>query len=121
MTFNQQKNQISFREMKNLSFLVLGNIGIWKNIIEENIPDAKFLYQQDNDTFMEISRYSSFPFFTTNLTKKLNNFRPTLRTNSLKILDEAATLNLFANFLIEKKRHLMPSIEHLKSLLKDKN
>ena len=36
---------------------------IWKNIIEENIPNAKFLYQQDNDTFMEISRYSSFPFF----------------------------------------------------------
>lgn len=119
MTFNQQKNKISFREMENLSLLVLGNIGIWRNIIEENIPNAKFLYQQDNDTFMEISRYSSFPFFSTNLTKKLSNFRPTLRTDSLRITDTVATLKLYANFLHDNKHILMPTIDHFKALLQD--
>ncbi|SJZ88926.1 hypothetical protein SAMN02746011_02010 [Globicatella sulfidifaciens DSM 15739] len=92
---------------------------IWKNIIEENIPNAKFLYQQDNDTFMEISRYSSFPFFSTNLTKKLSNFRPTLRTDSLRITDTVATLKLYANFLHDNKHILMPTIDHFKALLQD--
>jgi len=37
--------------------------------VEDNIPDASFLYQEDFEAMCQTSRYSSFPFFFSNLTQ----------------------------------------------------
>lgn len=63
------KQHVTFDELRGLSFVVLDDIGPWKKIIHDNIPDAKFLYQDDYDALREITRYASFPYFTTNVTE----------------------------------------------------
>lgn len=62
------KTKTTFQEMAGFSFVVLRDIGIWQQIIEDNIPNAKFIYQDEVDDFNEIRRYSSLPYFTTNIT-----------------------------------------------------
>ncbi len=36
--------QVSFKDLAGLSFVVLNDIGPWKEIIQKYIPNAKFLY-----------------------------------------------------------------------------
>ena len=43
--------------------------GTWQQPVEDNIPDASFLYQEDFEAMCQTSRYSSFPFFFSNLTQ----------------------------------------------------
>ncbi|MEE6635350.1 hypothetical protein [Limosilactobacillus pontis] len=64
-----QKKQLTFTDLTGLSFLVVQDIGPWRQVVEDNIPDASFLYQEDLNTMGQISRYSSFPFFFSNLTQ----------------------------------------------------
>lgn len=45
--FLANKQQLTLKELKGLSFVVLNDIGPWKEIIQNNIPDAKFLYQAE--------------------------------------------------------------------------
>jgi len=69
MVVPANKTEITFQEMAGFSFVVLRDIGIWQQIIEDNIPNAKFIYQDEVDDFNEIRRYSSLPYFTTNITQ----------------------------------------------------
>lgn len=39
--------QVSFKDLAGLSFVVLNDIGPWKEIIQKYIPNAKFLYQEE--------------------------------------------------------------------------
>lgn len=38
------QRSITFEELKGLSFVVMDDIGPWKTIVQDNIPNAKFLY-----------------------------------------------------------------------------
>lgn len=108
MTTMTDKHEITFEELHGMSFLVLSDIGIWQDIIEHEIPNAKFLYQKDNDNFLEIRQHSFFPYFITNLTQKLhfNEVEQSERRTSLRITDAAASIPIYANYLIENKERL---------------
>ncbi|MFD0897843.1 LysR family transcriptional regulator [Loigolactobacillus binensis] len=107
--FMYQANQsaITFKELKGLSFLVLADIGAWNNVINQNIPETKFLYQQQSATFSEITKYSDFPFFSTNLSKFDPQFDQ--RNNSedsrieLPITDDAAHMPIYGSYLKSQK------------------
>lgn len=119
MTTTTDKSETSFNNLAGQSFLVLSDIGVWQEIIEKNIPRAKFLYQQNDDSFEEINRYANFPVFTTNLTNKLrseeiDNFD---RRIALKITDEVATVPIYANYLIEDKQRLAPLLSTIREKL----
>lgn len=64
-----QRQAVTFNDLTGMSFLVVQDIGPWKKIVEDNIPDAAFLYQADLGAMSQISRYSNFPFFFSNLTQ----------------------------------------------------
>ncbi|MGV3027348.1 LysR family transcriptional regulator [Streptococcus hyovaginalis] len=119
MTTTTDKSETSFNNLAGQSFLVLSDIGVWQEIIEKHIPRAKFLYQQNDDSFEEINRYANFPVFTTNLTNKLrseeiDNFD---RRIALKITDEVATVPIYANYLIEDKQRLAPLLSTIREKL----
>lgn len=119
MTTTTDKSETSFNNLAGQSFLVLSDIGVWQEIIEKHIPRAKFLYQQNDDSFEEINRYANFPIFTTNLTNKLrsegiDNFD---RRIALKITDEVATVPIYANYLIEDKQRLAPLLSTIREKL----
>ena len=99
--------QVSFKDLAGLSFVVLNDIGPWKEIIQKHIPNAKFLYQEEWTALTEITKYSSFPYFSTNITTA----NPQQRTSNddrvrLLITDEAATMTFYANYLKKQKSSL---------------
>lgn len=95
---------VTFAELRGMSFVVLNDIGPWRQVIQDNIPDAKFLYQTERIALREITNYSSFPFFTTNITEKysehhnLNNNQVTVPIDS-----PAATMDFYLNYLRDQK------------------
>ena len=65
------RKSVSFKELANTSFLVLQDIGPWKQLAEGCIPNVHFLYQDDLSALNELSRYSNFPTFSSNITDSL--------------------------------------------------
>ena len=110
--FLASKRAISFKELQGLSFIVLNDIGPWKQIIQDHIPNAKFLYQAEQDALTEITRYSNFPYFSTNMTahKPLND-RITIPIN-----DAAATMPFYISYLKTQRKRLQPIFKKLITL-----
>ena len=115
--FMYQANQssVTFNDLKGLSFLVLADIGPWKDIIQQEIPETKFLYQDQEDTFSEISKYSDFPFFSSNLSQLNPNFKLRDQPNNnripIPISDDNAKMEIYANYLKSNRRSLKEIIE----------
>lgn len=109
---NQQS--VTFKELRGISFVVLNNIGPWKAIVQEQIPDAKFLYQTGYDALKELTKYTNFPFFTTNITAQHNSedYRMVDRV-SLPITDPAATMTFYATYLKDQRTFLRPLVQAL--------
>ncbi|MCC4325493.1 LysR family transcriptional regulator [Limosilactobacillus reuteri] len=107
-------HQVSFRDLAGLSFVVLNDIGPWKEIIQKYIPNAKFLYQEEWAALTEITKYSSFPYFSTNIT----TVTPRQRTSNddrvrIPITDEAATMTFYANYLKKQRKSLTPLLNEI--------
>lgn len=110
------QQSITFSELKGLSFVVYNDIGPWKDIIQDNIPDAKFLYQAQRDALAEITRYSNFPFFSSSITSLHGSEQFQLQQEdrvTLPITDEAATMTFYATYLKSNKKILRPVIKEL--------
>lgn len=60
---------LKFADLAGNTFLCPQEIGFWKDIYESQIPDGKFIYQNESTEYKELLSFSSMPFFTTNLTK----------------------------------------------------
>ena len=108
------KKSVTFKELEGLSFLVLSDIGIWKEIIQDEIPNAKFLYQNAEANYNEIKNYYVFHFFITNITKANRQWSNNMTSDRIpvEISDKDATQVFYANFLKENKKRLEPVIEN---------
>ncbi|MCT4486504.1 LysR family transcriptional regulator [Levilactobacillus parabrevis] len=116
--FMYQANQssITFDELKNLSFLVLTDIGPWRAVIQHAIPNAKFLYQEQREAFEEISKYADFPYFSTNLSNSDAHFpKPTPEDGRVRvpISDEQASIAVYAAYLRSNTAAVTPIITTL--------
>lgn len=113
---NQTK--VKFSDLKGMSFIVWQEIGVWKDLIQKEIPDAKFLYQNERENFDEIRNYSIFPYFTTNLTKIDPNGRTEDMVDRMPVIidDKAATMSFYANYLVKNKKQLLPLITSMQEI-----
>lgn len=113
--YQASQSSLTFSDLNGLSFLVLSDIGIWKKIVQENIRDTKFLYQQQEETFSEISKYSDFPYFSTNISKLNPQFDQRDATDnnrvSIPIQDRVAQMGIYANYLKSQKKTVTPLLE----------
>lgn len=116
-TYLANKRSVTFQELKGLSFVVLTDIALWKDIIQDNIPNAKFLYQAQTDAFKEITKYSNFPYFSTNLSQLEPQNHPTLNDDRVQIpiTDSAAKMDFYASYLKEQKTRVEPIIKQINS------
>lgn len=111
-----QQSSITFPELKGLSFVVLSDIGPWKKVIQDNIPDAKFLYQAESQALHEITSYSSFPFFTTNITELMGR-RPSKDNQVLlPISSPAAAMDFYINYQRGQKKLAMSMLKPLREI-----
>ncbi|MGQ2373871.1 LysR family transcriptional regulator [Companilactobacillus zhachilii] len=111
-TYLANKNSVKFEELKGMSFIVINDIGIWKQIIQDNIPDAKFLYQEQYDAFQEITQYSNFPYFSTNISKSSDHL-PAQDDDRVKIpiSDDASKMDFYVSYLKSQKSKVNPLIK----------
>lgn len=111
----QHKN-VSFKQLAGLIFLVVQDTGPWEKIIEEQIPAAKFLYQQDLSSMRELSQYSNFPFFYSNLTEKTPaTFERFSNGNHTKlpIIDKNNKIEFYGTYLKKDRQLIQPFLKHL--------
>ena len=120
MVVPANKTETSFKEMAGFSFVVLRDIGIWQKIIEDNIPDAKFIYQDEVENFNEIRRYSSLPYFTTNIShiRRQNEKFPNRRIE-LNITDDTAKVDFYLTYLKSNKPQLKDDITTIQNTWAD--
>jgi len=116
--FMYQANQssITFAELKDLSFLVLADVGPWRTIIQQAIPNAKFLYQDQREAFEEISKYADFPSFSSNLSNDDSLFsQPTSEDSRVRIpiSDDRAHMSIYAAYLRANQAAVEPVITAL--------
>ena len=109
------QRQVTFKELAGLSFVVLNEIGPWKQIIQSNIPNAKFLYQTEYDALSELTKYTNFPFFTTNITQP-DNVYDTTDTVALPITDSSATMTFYVTYLKSQRKIIAPLVKKLVSV-----
>ncbi|WP_203639763.1 LysR family transcriptional regulator [Levilactobacillus wangkuiensis] len=119
--FMYQANQstVTFADLAGLSFVVPVDIGPWRAIIQDNIPDAKFFYQKEREALAEITKFSDFPYFATNVSP----FDPTLPLEAtvndnrrlLPISDAAAHMSIYANYLTAATSRVTPVITTLRA------
>lgn len=111
-----QKKQLTFADLAGLSFLVVQDIGPWRQLVEDNIPDASFLYQEDLNAMSQISRYSSFPFFFSNLTQ-VN--KPTMRRfdsdnrKAVRIVDPHNRMEVYGTYLKNDRDQIQPLLKQI--------
>lgn len=114
-----QEKTVTFNDLAGMSFLVVQDIGPWKKIIEDTIPHASFLYQEDLDAMSQVSRYSSFPFFFSNLTRKstttINRFDNDSR-NAIKIADPQNKIDFYGTYLKKDRQMIQPLLRKINQL-----
>ena len=111
------QQSVTFKELRGLSFVVLNDIGPWKKVIQDNIPDAKFLYQTQRDALAEITKFAAFPSFTTNVTDLVENHADAnLDRVELPISDEAAKMPFYVSYLKSQRPQLQNILKQIVEL-----
>ncbi|MFC6289051.1 LysR family transcriptional regulator [Levilactobacillus angrenensis] len=119
--FMSQANQpsVTFDQLKNLSFVVLDDIGPWRAIIQQHIPGAKFFYQEERGALAAITQFSDFPYFSTNITPlDPTPTQPPTDDNRrrLPITDAAAQMPVYANYLSSDAARVHPVIAQVTAI-----
>lgn len=100
--FMQLANQpsITFAELNALSLIVYQAIGPWQALVERELPDARIMFQPHQDDFVEIAKHSSFPYFTTSLSRFMAKNRLTDNDDRvpLPLTDAAAHMPIYATY-----------------------
>lgn len=69
-----KKKEISFEEVDGETFLINRNIGFWRNIVEKQMPNSKFLTQESSENVNELFENTNYLSFATDLGNKLNRY-----------------------------------------------
>lgn len=111
-------SSLTFKDLGNMSFLVFQDIGQWKKVIEDNIENANFLYQNDMNTMEAISQNSNFPFFISNLTQSLPSTTDRSSVDGpnrviVSLDDPNNQMEVYASYLTSNRRQLQPLLKKL--------
>ncbi len=108
-----QRKQVSFNDLAGLSFLVVQDISPWRDVVEENIPNATFLYQENLNA---ITRYSNFPFFFSNLTQAeevVTTRSPNDNRTPVKIDDPNNQMEVYGTYLKSNRDAVQPLLKEI--------
>ncbi|QNQ82246.1 LysR family transcriptional regulator [Lactobacillus sp. PV037] len=107
------KKSVTFKDLAGLSFLVVRDVGPWRKIQESNIPDAKFLYQEDLNSLDELTQYSNFPVFRSNLTLASHFEEKDDDRILIPIEDKNNTLEIYGSYLKEQRSTVQPLLKEI--------
>lgn len=111
-----QRKQVSFNDLAGLSFLVVQDIGPWRDVVEENIPNATFLYQENLNAMGQITRYSNFPFFFSNLAQAeevVATRSPNDNRTPVEIDDPNNRMEVYGTYLKSNRDAVQPVLKEI--------
>lgn len=106
---------LNFVDLEGGTFLCPQEIGFWKDIYESQIPNGKFIYQNQSSEYRDLLNYSSLPFFTTNLTKLDPKWGKNLPNNRIikSLSDQSAHQKFYISFLKRNQKRLTTFIQEI--------
>lgn len=85
------RDEIYLREMNGQTMLLVQNIGIWQDLVDQQMPNAHFLIQQDRAALEILRRESTLPYF---VTEPLGGMADPKR-KKIRILDDQAVKTFY--------------------------
>ena len=106
-------SSVSFSDINSGSFLVYRNLGVWESIGREYMPNARFIFQNGMDEYLEVVGASSLPTFDTDWGVILYG----QRTNrvSIPINDSAAKKTFYAVYKDNDRKRFDELIEQIRN------
>lgn len=106
-----KKKAVTFEDLAGVSFIVLQDIGPWKQIKEKAIPHPHFIYQDDFNSLRELTKYSQLPVFRSNLSNpgypELGNRVP------VRIADPKNRIDFYAVYRKDQRKSVAPLLDLL--------
>lgn len=87
------RGEVRFADLNGESFLMVKEVGFWDSIVRENMPDSRFLLQDDTAALSELILASALPSFATDLTLRIYGRRE--NTVYLPITDDSALTHYY--------------------------
>jgi len=86
--------EISFADMNGQNFLMLSDVGYWAELVRRNMPDSRFIIQNNLQDLGELISSSALPAFASNITIK-RGIRNTDGRIAVPFSDDDAKLDFF--------------------------
>lgn len=96
-----KKDGIYFREIGKTTMLLYGQIGFWHDIHTSNMPETRFIIQNDRQDFLDLVKESTLPSFVTDLSIRENKVPE--NKFIIPILDDSGTQTFYINYLKKNK------------------
>lgn len=110
---------VSFNDLNGHEFVLSDNIGEWREIIEQYLPNAQFLYQSQPEALRELVRYSNFPIFKSTITNYLDKSLSIIdkKRKFIPISNPEASIELYASYLKTDQHKVVPLISKMAKAL----
>ena len=106
-----QKKVVTFEDLAGVSFIVLQDIGPWKQIKENAIPNANFIYQDDMHSLAELTKYSQLPVFRSNLSSP--DYPAQDNRVPVRIADPKNRIDFYAVYRKDQRKSVAPLLDLL--------
>lgn len=108
---------VSFSDINSGSYLVYRDLGVWEDIGRKYMPNARFIFQNGMDEYLEVVRTSSLPTFDTDWGLIL--YGQTANRVSVPIHDGAAKRTFFAVYQESDRKRFGELIEQVRNTFVD--
>ncbi len=105
---------IHFKDMDGETFLMAGDIGIWKELVKRTMPHSKYVIQNDLDDLNIVVNSSSLPAFATDLTVRLFRHRENRNRVFVPLKDPEAEMHYYCICSRETAVRFKELIDYLK-------
>lgn len=100
-----------FQDLNGETMLLLSQIGFWKHICEEKMPNTRFLVQEEASAFDELVKASALPSFVSDLSIQREREAP--NRIRIPILDEEANITYYLLYQTKDRKKLNPLLQKL--------
>lgn len=84
---------LTFSQMNGETFVMAGDIGIWRDLTMKMLPDSRFVLQESLEALSAVINASTLPAFASDLTIRLFRSREDNGRIFIRILDPEATMH----------------------------
>ena len=104
---------LTFSQMNGETFVMAGDIGIWRDLTVNMMPDSHFILQDSLEALSAVINASTLPAFASDLTIRLFRSREDNGRIFIKILDPEATLHYHCVILKKNRERYSRLISYL--------